>query len=89
VTVTGVNFVNSPNLHCRWHNSIVTGTFLTVSTVRCTSPPHDPTHDQRNPNVYVTNNNQDYTTDAIAFTYQGALVVASSFQPASEGEVMR
>jgi hypothetical protein len=68
ITVTGSNFVDSPNLRCKVGTVAHAGTFVSVTKVRCTTP--------ANPAgalaVEISNNVNDYTTDAVLFTYQGA-----------------
>ena len=61
-------------MRCRWHDTHVIGTYLTSSTVRCISPDHNPDYDPRDVDVEVTNNNQDFTTDNVRFSYQSMLI---------------
>ena len=74
VNITGDNFVNSSNLFCRWHDTQVVATFVSSSIVYCVAPSHKPPKDTRKPVVIVTNNNQDFTTDYVYYSYQGTVM---------------
>jgi hypothetical protein len=65
VTVTGSSFVASTHLRCKFDDYIVNATFLSATTARCVTPPHAAGLVA----VEVSNNNQDYTTDATPYTY--------------------
>jgi len=63
--VIGSNFVGSSNLRCKFGSRITVGTFSSTSSVRCQSPPLGIVTVA----VEVSLNDQDYTTDAVQFTY--------------------
>jgi hypothetical protein len=67
VTVTGTNFVNSPNLRCRFDQLEGNGTFLSASTVRCVSPEHV----IATVPVEISNNNQDFTRSGVGYRFIG------------------
>ena len=63
ITVTGSNFVNSPQLRCRFYLDILPGTWLTASTVLCQTVAHA----REAVSVEVSNNDQDYTASGAVF----------------------
>jgi len=65
VTVTGINFVDTPLLRCKFDQLLINATFVDTSTAICISPPHP----VGNVSVEITNNNQDYTSDNVQFRY--------------------
>lgn len=68
ITVTGTNFVASPDARCRFASLVVVGTTESDQTMRCVSPPHP---GATVTTVEVSNNAQDFTASGVAFTYQG------------------
>jgi len=66
VTVTGANFVSSPNLNCRFDLLRVNASYVTASTIVCITPAHA----VGNVTCEVTNNGQDFTTNGVVFDYQ-------------------
>lgn len=72
VTVYGSSFVSSGAFRCKFHDlSAVEATFVTSSVVLCVSPANTTATGV----LEVSNNNQDYTTNATPFTYYGAYVM--------------
>lgn len=67
VTVNGNKFSNSNNLLCRFGTRTVSSTYVNGMKTLCIAPPHDigPV------TVHITNNNADFTTHGVSFTYQG------------------
>ena len=68
VTVFGHDFVPDVEfLKCRFAGSApVYTTWITSSELRCVSPPYPPGV----VSLEITNNNQDYTSDGVLYTYQ-------------------
>ena len=71
VTVNGANFVNTANLMCRFGAVIMPATYTTATRLVCQSPAGA----IGSVSVEVTNNNQDYTSNSIAFLYQSVATV--------------
>lgn len=72
VTVRGHEFQNiSGLLFCKFDSTLVVATYVASTSVVCKSPPHSTGPVL----VEVTNNNQDFTTDATVFTFEGRLCV--------------
>jgi len=65
ITVTGTDFVNSPFARCRFGTAVTTATADTSSTALCLSPAHP----SGSIAMEFANNNQDYTTFGVMFTY--------------------
>lgn len=74
VTVFGTNFL--ANSKCRFGSTVVSARNLSSSSVQCTSPAAT----GGTPgavSVEISNNNVDYTSDAVTFTYYAAPVVSA------------
>lgn len=72
VTVTGAQFVATPHLRCEFNGSgapPVFATYITGSVLRCVSPAAASAN--ASSTLRVSNNAQDYTTDAVVFSYYG------------------
>lgn len=68
VTVTGTNFVSSFDPHCRFGNgSASPATYVSPVQLVCASTARS----AGTVTLEVSNNNQDYTTFALEFTYYG------------------
>ena len=65
IDIVGTNFVNTTLLRCKFNSTDVQATWSSSTHVRCISPAHA----VGVVGVDVTNNNQDYTTDAVKFEY--------------------
>jgi len=71
VTVTGANFVNSPNLVCRFGTSVVgIAQWKSFTTLLCRSPVTFAALPEV-VSVEVSLNNQDFTSGNIPYTYDG------------------
>jgi len=68
IVVHGTQFVDSPNLYCRFGTLSTRATFMSTSTMNCTAPPHV----AGAISVEITNNNLDYTTFGVTFQYLGS-----------------
>jgi len=64
ITVTGSNFVDSPQLACRFGSVVVPATWLFTTQIRCISPALD----FGTTELRVSNNNQDFRA-TINFTF--------------------
>jgi hypothetical protein len=69
VTVTGTGFVSYPGLLAvRFGSVAAMATLVTASKATCYSPPHAAALVA----VELSNNNQDFSTDGIAYTFDRA-----------------
>jgi hypothetical protein len=67
VTVTGTNFLGSDVFACMFGTAARRGTYLSTSTARCVVPGAA----AGAANVRVSNNNNDYATSSVFYTYDG------------------
>ena len=73
VTVYGSNFIGSMPLLCAFGTTIqVSASWKSSSELRCESP----SEVSGTVSVEVSNNNQDYTSDAVSFEYQATIQVS-------------
>jgi hypothetical protein len=71
VTVSGANFVSSPNLMCRFGRTQVSASaFIDSGRVVCQTPSAAQVGTVQ---VSISNNNQDYSVQNVVFTYQGMI----------------
>jgi hypothetical protein len=71
VTVVGANFQANSRLSCRFGSVVVHATFASATKVTCLAPPRSATSVL----VDVSNNNQDFTVSALAYTYQRMIFI--------------
>ena len=70
LTVTGTEFLPRVSLTCQFGTMRSAATYATPSRLTCLSPAASGAGDV---SFAVSNNNQDFTADAVAFTYDGML----------------
>ena len=81
VLVSGTGF-RSDHVWCKFDTQVVRASYLASTQVVCISPSHTP----NSVPVEISNNRIDYTSDAVQFVYQPAVMIASlqpSFGPAA------
>ena len=85
VTVTGTNFVSSSQLYCSFVGvGRSLATWVSASTLRCLSPART----AGSVALEVSNNNQDFTSNAVQFMYQetaAVLGIVPAFGPVTGG----
>lgn len=90
VRVQGTGFLDSSTVFCRFGNDVVSSdAVLDYTSVICTTPPSE---NEGSVSVQVTNNNMDWTSSSVEFTYRPPIWISSvspKIGPASGGTVIR
>lgn len=74
VTVTGIGFVGTELLSCKFGTlSSVDASWISATQLECYSSPHA----VANVSLEVSNNNQQFTADGVVFGYQAVATVTS------------
>ena len=74
VTVTGIEFVNSPLLSCMFGSQPVTARWISTTQLWCLSPPEVASVVA----VEISNNYQQYTSNDVKFSYQRTVTFLSA-----------
>ena len=72
IQIKGLEFLNTPDLSCRFGSSIVNASWISPSELRCVSPPAAPGR----VGLQISINGQDFVQDALHFTFLPRLQVA-------------
>ena len=68
ISVFGSNFIHTASLMCKFSDTIIPATFVTINQIICISPNHGSL--ESGVSLSISNNNKDYTSAAMDFVYK-------------------